>query len=120
MCVCVCELQRERDAVLQESLQLQTELEEERRQREKDRDEIAELRDRADNLKVQAQGKLVRMPNMYIIHTYYLKCFWVCHCCIRLCMTQKVPRARNHGVKSWCETMYMYMYHCTVKLCMYI
>ena len=64
------QLQRERDAVLQESLQLQTELEEERRQREKDRDEIAELRDRADNLKVQAQGKLVRMPNMY--YTYLL------------------------------------------------
>ena len=55
------QLQCERDEAVEENIHLKAELEEVRRQREEDQDLIEELRDRADNLKVQAQSKLVRM-----------------------------------------------------------
>ena len=51
---------------MEEIIHLKAELEVVRRQREEDRDEMEELRDRADNLKVQAQSKLV-----YIYCSHY-------------------------------------------------
>ena len=53
------QLERERDEAWRESGRLKAQLEEERRGREEERDEIEELKDRAANLRIQAQSKMV-------------------------------------------------------------